>query len=148
MVDRSIITIVGKEQARTNFKFIFHGHSSDCRVCKYRKACLDNLEQGRIYSIVKVTKKDLECRLHGGKGRVVEVVEDTIEVAVEARMAIQNALIEFDPIRCNLLKCENYEKCTPIGLFDGDKCKIIKIVSTLECPKGLSLISAFLQRQA
>ena len=148
MANRSIITIIGKEQARPNFKFIFNGYSRDCKVCKYSKACLNNLEAGRIYSIVKITKKDLECKLHGGKGRVVEVFEEDIEGAIEARMAIQDALIEFNPISCDLLACETYKKCAPLGLIDGDKCKIIKITGTLDCPKGLGLFSAFFQRQA
>ena len=148
MTNRGIITIIGKEQARTNFKFIFHGHSNDCKVCKYNKACLSKLEAGRIYVIIRTTKKDLECKLHGGKGRVVEVIEETVEGVVDARMAIQDVLIEFNPIGCNRLTCKNYKKCVPSGLIDGDKCKVIKIIGTMDCPKGLSLVSVSFQRQA
>ncbi len=147
MTNQNIITIIGKEQARVNYRFQFHGYSNDCKTCKYGKACLNNLEAGRIYAIVKVTEKELECMLHGGKGKVVEVVEGAIKSAIDARMAIQDVLIEYTPIECGLLSCKNYEICSPQGLIRGDRCRIIKIMDTLDCNKGFSLVSVSLQRQ-
>ena len=134
------------KQARIGYKFFFQGYSCFCRVCEYKKACLDNLEEGRIYSIAKVKNKKLSCELHGGEGRVVEVIEEPIEAAIKSRIAIPDALIDFDSIECESFTCKNYCKCNPSGLFDRDKCKMIEIVGVLDCPKGFSLSSVLLQR--
>ncbi len=147
MENKIIITIIGEKQARIDYKFLFRGYSGDCKDCKYNKACLDNLEQGRVYCVVKVTKKELPCKLHDGKCRVVEVVEKPKEAIIETRMSIQDALVEFHPIECDLLSCENYEKCVPLGLFKGDRCKILKVIQNIDCPKGLDLILTSLLRQ-
>lgn len=147
MTNKTIITIIGEKQARVDFKFLFRAYPDDCKDCKYKKACLDNLEQGRVYCVVKVTKKELPCKLHGEKCRVVEVVETPIEAIIETRMSIQDALMEFHPIECDLLSCENYVKCVPFGLFKGDRCKILEVTQNIDCPRGLDLILTSLLRQ-
>ncbi|WP_455277097.1 UPF0179 family protein [[Eubacterium] cellulosolvens] len=146
MGDKKIITIIGPKQARIGFRFLYQGTSDTCNVCKYQNACLDNLEEGRIYSIKKVKNKKLPCELHGSQGRVVEVVEDPIEAAIEKHIAIQDALINFNSLECDALECENIIKCNPLGLFNGDKCKVIKIMDVIDCPKGFEISSVLLQR--
>lgn len=147
MGDKKIITIIGPKQARAGFKFLYQGFSSTCKVCKYHNACLDNLEEGRTYSIKKVKNKKLPCELHGGQGKVVEVVEGPIEAVIEKHIAIQDALINFNSLECDTLECKNRIKCNPLGLFDGDKCKVIKIMDDLDCPKGFEISSVLLQRR-
>jgi uncharacterized protein (UPF0179 family) len=144
--DKRIITIIGPKQARVGFKFLYQGFSDTCKVCKYNNACLDNLEEGRTYSIKKVRSKKLPCELHGGEGKVVEVFEGPIEAAIEKHIAIQDALINFNSLECDTLECENRIKCNPLGLFNGDKCKVVKIMGVLDCPKGFEISSALLQR--
>jgi uncharacterized protein (UPF0179 family) len=144
----NIITIIGKNQARVGFKFLFLGYSNECEDCEFRKACLNNLEQNRAYEVVKITKKKLECKLHGAESRVVEVTEKPVEVAVESRIAIQDAIIKYDQIKCDFMTCENYKKCIPIGLSDGDKCKIFEVIENIECPKGNELTLISLSRQS
>lgn len=147
MGDKNIITIIGPKQARIGFRFLYQGFSDTCKACKYHNACLDNLDEGRIYSIKKVKNKKLPCELHGGQGKVVEVVEDSIKAALEKHVAIQDALINFNSLECDTLECENRIKCNPLGLFDGDKCKVIKIMDVIDCPKGFEISSVLLQRR-
>ncbi len=148
MLKKNIITIIGENQARVGFKFLFLSHSNECEDCEYRKACLNNLEQNRVYEVVKITKKKLECKLHGTESRVVEVAEKSIEVAVESRIAIQDAVMEFNRIKCDFMACENYNKCMPMGLSEGDKCKILEVMENIKCPKGNELTLTFLLRQS
>ena len=147
MGDKKIITIIGPKQARVGFKFLYQGFSSTCKVCEYNNTCLDNLEEGRIYSIKKVKNKKLPCELHGGEGKVVEVVEGPIEAAIEKRVAIQDALINFNSLECDALECKNSIQCNPLGLFNGDKCKVVKIMGVLDCSKGFEISSVLLQRR-
>ena len=148
MLKKNIITIIGENQARLGFKFLFHGYSSECKDCKFNKACLNNLEQNRVYEVVKVTKKKLKCKLHGNECRVVEVIERSIECAIESRFAIQDALIEFNLMKCDSLNCENYKKCVPVGLFDKDRCKVLEVKQKIKCPKNNELTLTSLLRQS
>jgi uncharacterized protein (UPF0179 family) len=145
--EKKIITIVGPKQARVGFKFLYKGISDTCKECKYSNACLNNLQEGRIYSIKKVKSKKLPCELHGGEGRVVEVFEGPVEAAIEKHAAIQDALINFNLLECDAFECENIIRCNPLGLFNGDKCKVIKIMGVLDCPKGFEISSVLLQRR-
>jgi len=148
LLKKNIITIIGENQARVGFKFLFHGYSIECEDCEYKKACLNNLEQDRVYEVVKIAKKKLECKLHGNGSRVVEVAEKSVEAAVESRIAIQDAIIEFNLIKCDFMICENYKKCIPMGLSEGDKCKILEVMENIKCPKGNELTLTFLLRQS
>ena len=148
MSKKNIITIIGENQARVGFKFLFLNYSNECEDCEYRKACLNSLEQNRVYEVVKIIKKKLECKLHGNESRVVEVAEKSAEVAIESRIAIQDAIIKLDHMECDFMGCENYEKCVPRGLSKGDKCKILEVMENIECSKGNELTLTFLSRQS
>ncbi len=74
------------------------------------------------------------CPLHEGKVRVVEVVEPSIEVAIEPRLAVVGSVITLKLEDCPDLDKRDLFKPEG-GLFDGgDSVKIIEITGgEVEC---------------
>jgi len=128
----AIITLVGEKLARPGVEFIYYGPAEPCKTCKLAGVCVGNLEPGRRYKILRVrSMPSHSCPLHEGKVRVVEVVEPSIEVAIEPRLAIIGSVVrlKFEP-------CSDPEKADlfrPEGLFEGDHVKIIEITGEIEC---------------
>jgi len=140
------ITIVGVDQARLGYTFLFQGPASMCKNCDFYNVCVENLESGRIYRIIDVGKKKLFCKLLQEEGFVVEVEESPIEVWLDRRLAIRDAIITFNPPTCSISGCENYEKCIPAGLAAGDRCKVIESGQVVQCPEKFELVLAWLLR--
>lgn len=140
------VTVVGEAQARVSYAFVFNGPANPCFKCKYYKACLEGLERGRVYVVRNVLDKVLECTLHSGAGRLVEIEEGVIEAAVEAKKAILGALIEFREVECGNQACGNRGLCNPVGLRDGDRCRVVEAGGKVTCPLGFRLLFVRLQR--
>ena len=117
-----------------------------CKNCNLYKVCVENLESGRVYSVVDLGKKKLHCKLLQEEGFVVEVEESPIEVCLDRRLAIRDAVITFNPASCGISGCENHEKCIPVGLVAGDRCKVIGSGQVVQCPEKLELVLVSLQR--
>lgn len=141
------VTLIGEKQARVGFRFLFEGTTELCARCEVRKVCLGNLEPARIYEVSKVSKKRFPCLLHAEDAIVVEVDEPPVEAAVEARVAINNALITYTKIDCSNRACKNWTKCFPAGLIESDRCKVVNVKGPLRCPLKAQLLSVSLQRQ-
>ena len=128
----AIITLVGEKLARPGVEFIFYGPAEPCKTCKLAGVCVGNLEPGRRYKILRVrSMPSHSCPLHEGKVRVVEVVEPSIEVAVEPRMAIAGSVIRLKFEDCD--ERDKQDLFRPEGLFEGDQVKIIEITGEIEC---------------
>ena len=128
----AIITLVGEKLARPGVEFIFYGPAEPCKTCKLAGVCVGNLEPGRRYKILRVrSMPSHSCPLHEGKVRVVEVVEPSIEVAVEPRMAIAGSVIRLKFEDCD--ERDKQDLFRPEGLFEGDQVKIIEITGEVEC---------------
>jgi uncharacterized protein (UPF0179 family) len=140
------ITIIGKNQAKLGYVFLFNKPSSFCIKCKYYKPCMEGLETGRVYIVKKVLKKTFDCKLHFDGGRLIEVDEANIEANIEAKSAILGAIIDFHAVKCKNVLCENYVKCAPLGLQDGDKCKVIEVYGKVTCPLEVPLSFVRLHR--
>lgn len=140
------VTVVGESQARVGYAFVFNGPAEACFKCKYYKACLEGLEEGRVYAVRSVLDKALDCKLHSGAGRLVEIEEEAIEAAVEEKKAILGALIDFRAVECGNRVCGNRGLCNPVGLRHGDKCRVVKAGGKVICPLGFRLLSVRLQR--
>ncbi|MEM3440514.1 MAG: UPF0179 family protein, partial [Candidatus Bathyarchaeia archaeon] len=119
-MSRRKITILGIGQAREGFRFIFEGSPEPCRHCEFFNACSGRLEPGRIYKVISVKERNLPCRLHGGGAKVVEVEESCIEASLERRLAVEGALISYNPIECGRENCGQKVLCRPLGLRAGD----------------------------
>jgi len=128
------ITIVGSKEAREGFTFIHKGKAEKCIECEFRKVCIDNLEQNRVYEVVGVRERRIPCTIHDNGAQVVEVREIDVKTAIPPKWAFEGANHTFYPRECKRIECENYDLCFPVGLAPGDKCRIIKILGKRECP--------------
>ena len=129
--------------AKPGLKFIFEGLTSECVKCKFFKVC-SNLERGRIYEVKRLRKIKHKCPLHGNVV-VVEVELADVDAAVKANMAIEGVIITFRRIWCDFRSCKYRSLCNPVGLFDGDKCKIVEVKGKINCPKGFNLYECTLR---
>ncbi len=128
----AIITLVGEKLARPGVEFVYYGPAEPCRTCKLAGVCVGNLEPGRRYKILRVrSMPSHSCPLHEGKVRVVEVVEPSIEVAVEPKLAIAGSVITIEFGECN--EPEKEHLFHPEGLFSGDHVKVIEVLGDIEC---------------
>ncbi|WP_297508810.1 UPF0179 family protein [Thermococcus sp.] len=128
----AIITLVGEKLAKPGLEFIFYGPAEPCKTCKLAGVCVGNLEPGRRYKILRVrSMPSHSCPLHEGKVRVVEVVEPSIEVAVEPRLAIVGSIIQLKFEECSDPK--KIDIFRPEGLFEGDSVKVIEVTGEVEC---------------
>ncbi|MBS7623140.1 UPF0179 family protein [Candidatus Bathyarchaeota archaeon] len=141
------VTLVGERQARVGFRFLFEGTTELCSRCEVRNVCLGNLESGRMYEVRKVSRKRFPCLLHFEDAVVVEVDEPPVGAAVETRTAINNALITYTKIDCANRACENWRRCSPAGLVEADRCRIVEVKGSLQCPLKMQLQQVSLQRQ-
>jgi len=141
------ITIVGLRQAKEGFTFLHSTAPEECKSCHLLKTCMESLEPGRVYIVIKVRNKTFPCRLHEEGVRVVEVEEPNLQVAIEARLSFPLATITFSPQDCRNLCCENSRFCMPCGLVGGDKCKILEVKERLECPLKRSLARVVVKRE-
>ncbi|RJS93868.1 UPF0179 family protein [Candidatus Bathyarchaeota archaeon] len=142
---RIIVTLVGKGQAKIGEVFIHRGPGSKCADCEYFHVCVDNIESGRIYEIIRVRDKTHFCKQYGIEMQVVEVINAKIPAAVFAKQAIQGAIITFRPPACDREECEAYNLCFPEGLKLGDRCEILEVIQNLQCPLGFPRKKVLLQ---
>jgi uncharacterized protein (UPF0179 family) len=141
------ITLVGFKQAKKGFSFLHSTTLEECKSCELLKTCMESLEERRIYTVIKVRNKVFPCPVHDEGVRVVEVEESCLEVALEPRLSFPLATITFHPQGCKNLRCNNSKVCSPGGLIDGDKCKILEVKERLECPLKRPLVRARVERE-
>lgn len=136
-----MITLIGKTLAEEGLKFMHYGASAECEACRFKSTCIDSLEEGRMYVIVEVKDTEQPCPIHeGGKVKVVEVEKADIEALVDTKKAFEGSMIPVNFPECDN-ECTMRELCFPEGLYEGDKCKIVKSIGkpSNECIKGLKL---------
>ena len=146
MKKKSIITLIGIKQAREGFAFIHQEPSPECGSCQYFSVCIKNLEIGRIYEVVQIRKNVFQCEIHEAGVQVVKVIERDISTTLPLNRVIEGVVITYQEQECDNEVCQNYEYCTPRGLFNGDRCLIWEIGEKTECPKGFSLAGVVLRR--
>ena len=134
-----MITLIGKELAQEGLEFQYLGPLLECRNCKLKNVCF-NLDEGKWYRITAVRDKEHDCKVHdGGKVVTVEVEELPVPLALNAKGVVEGETVTFKPINCKEYDCEYYELCHPLGLRDGTKIKVEKIVEDIKCPKNKNL---------
>ena len=131
-----IVTLVGKGQAKVGEVFIHRGPGSKCAECEYYQVCIENIEYGRVYEIVKVRDKTLFCSRYEMEMQVVEVVNAKIPSAIPAKQAIPGAIITFRTPVCEEERCAFYDLCFPEGLKSGDQCEVLEVIQSVQCSLG------------
>jgi uncharacterized protein (UPF0179 family) len=141
------VTLIGKNQARIGFRFLFEGETGLCSSCNVKKVCVGNLKHDRLYEVVKISDRSFPCILHSGEAVVVEVSEPPIDAAISSKTAISGALIKYEKHECNKWDCIHWSRCFPPGLIHGDRYKVDKVKGSLVCPLGIPLLLVSLQTQ-
>ncbi len=138
MTDKPILTIIGENLAKKGLKFVYLGPASECKDCKVKTICLA-LEAGRMYEIKEVRDKTHDCRIHEGKGKVVEVVKVPVEAILPSRLAMEGSTIKYSSEECPDMTCPYYDICHSRALNDGVKYRVSRIKKDIKCPGGKSM---------
>ncbi|HEX7391872.1 MAG TPA: UPF0179 family protein [Thermoplasmata archaeon] len=134
-----LVTVVGEQQCRKGFEFVFGGPLGDCRDCKVKNVCF-HLEPNRWYRVTEVRDVHHECKIHEGGVRVVEVEKLPTKAAIPTRSAIEGTMLTFEETDCDRIGCPNFRICRPYGALDGMRFRVAAVKSDeLECPIGRSL---------
>lgn len=142
-----MITLIGKKIAKKGLVFMHCGAAPECEECRFKGTCVDSLEEGRLYIIRNVKDAEQKCKLHEGqKVKVVEVDKANIKALVDSKRAFEGSMIAIKSPECEET-CEMHELCFPEGLYEGDKCKIVKTLGrpSKKCAKGYELNTVILK---
>jgi len=139
-MEKNMITLIGNSLAIEGLEFMHYGPAPACDKCRFKNTCIDTLEEGRMYRITQVKNTQHPCAVHeGGKVKVVKVVKANINALIDSKIAFEGSNIVFTPPRCDE-ECDQKLLCTPAGLYENDRCKIIKnIGKKVQCAKGFDL---------
>lgn len=132
-MEKSKITLAGKNLAIEGMEFIYEGESSACEGCKLHKVC-HNLRPRRRYRIVNVRTNTLHsCNVHNEGAYTVEVVVAPIQSAVPSERAILHSRITFET-NCTETGCPNFSLCNPEGVIEDEGYHIEEVFGDLEKP--------------
>jgi uncharacterized protein (UPF0179 family) len=133
----TIYTLLSPSVARLGYSFEFLGESEPCGACRHRKSCIGKLENGEVYSVIKVGKNRLECPLIGQQAAVAQIRLAPRLLAVSSRSAVEgmNITVQAD----DGLPCGEECLCLPAHVKIGKRYIVERIVKkTFECPYGSS----------
>jgi hypothetical protein len=84
----SKVTLIGTRLAEVGREFVYRGESSACEGCPYRGQCL-NLSTDTRYRVTEVREnaQTLECAVHDGGVRAVEVEPASVPANVDSKGA-------------------------------------------------------------
>lgn len=136
-----MITLIGRNLAKEGLIFINYGASKKCETCRFKSSCLDSLDEGRMYVIKDIKDIEHPCPIHeGGKVKVIDVEKADIEALVTSKGAFEGSTVVFDAPDCDE-DCSMKYLCFPEGLYQNDKCRIVKVIGRPKnkCVKGLNL---------
>lgn len=136
----TLVTLIGEKLAEKNTEFIYIGPLNECRNCKLKNVCF-NLKTHRRYKITKVRDKRHNCNVHVGNVVVVEVEEQPIETAIDKKH-VEGSSTKIEKKNCDNIHCEFYDLCTNEAVQKDKTYKIVKIMESINCPKGYNLNKA------
>lgn len=134
------ITLVGERQAIVGHEFVYRGPQPECRECKVKAACL-NQDLGRRYRITRVRDVRHPCLLNEEHARVVEVEPAPPDISLPVRLAVEGAILGYEPLICANNACPNYRLCHPVGIDPGMRLRILEVGHELDCPLGYEIAS-------
>lgn len=135
-LNKRILTFIWEEYCKEGYSFIYEGMATECRGCSLAPVCHSNLIVHRTYRISRLRDKVVECKAFGRRARLVEVEEAILEAAIRPELAIEGAVIKFQPQTCSEVRCQYYERCSPAALKGDDSCKVVKTGKGFKCPKS------------
>jgi uncharacterized protein (UPF0179 family) len=124
----SEVTLIGTRLAEAGREFVFRGETSACEGCPYRGQCLD-LTVGTRYRITNVREnaQTLECAVHDGGVRAVEVEPTSIRANVPSRRAYAGSKAKLAG-DCPHTDCPSHTYCVPDGADFDVEYRIDEVV--------------------
>lgn len=135
------VTLVGERQAVVGHEFVYRGPQPECRDCKVKTVCL-NQEVGVRYRITAVRDVAHPCLLNEERARAVEVETAPPALSLPVRIAVEGAVVAYEPLVCANAACPNYRVCHPVGIEPGRKLRILGTGPDLACPLGYEIAPA------
>ena len=136
-----MITLIGKDLASEGIEFVYLGPAKECDDCRFKSSCVGNLELNRKYVITDVKENEQKCPIHAENIVIpVEVERAEIEVLSTSKNIFEGSTFTYNAPDCDEY-CEYHDFCFPDGLFENDKCIVLKNQGKHkeECKKGFSL---------
>ncbi len=133
------ITLVGERQAVVGHEFVYRGPQPECRGCRVKAACL-NQDVGRRYRIARVREVSHPCLLNEERARVVEVEAAPPRCSLPVQVAVEGAIVGYEPLVCANAACPNYRLCHPVGIAEGQRIRVNEVGRELDCPLGYTIV--------
>ncbi|WP_138797743.1 UPF0179 family protein [Halostella sp. PRR32] len=124
----SQVTLIGARLANEGEEFVYHGEASGCEGCPYRDQCL-NLSEGVKYRVdgVRENAQTLDCALHDGGVRAVEVEPASVRANVPSRNAYAGSKASLAG-PCPHVECPSHEFCVADGADEKEERQIQEVV--------------------
>ena len=112
----STVTLIGARLAEPDTEFVYEGEADGCAGCPYRSQCL-NLEVGTRYRVTDVREnaQTLECALHDGGVRAVEVEAVSVNANVPTKGSFAGSKATLAG-PCPYVDCPSHAYCVPDGI--------------------------------
>jgi hypothetical protein len=136
-----MITLIGKDLAKEGVEFVYLGPADECKDCKFKSTCVENLEENRKYIITEVKDNEQKCPIHSENMVIpVEIERAEIDILTTSKNIFEGSTFTFNAPECDE-NCEFQDLCFPEGLIENDKCIVIKNQGKHkdECKKGFKL---------
>ena len=136
-----MITLIGKDLAQKGVEFVYLGPAKECDDCRFKSSCVDSLELNRKYVITDVKDNEQKCPIHSQNIVIpVEIERAEIEILTTSKNIFEGSTFTYNAPECDE-NCEFHDSCFPEGLFENDKCIVLKNQGKHkeECKKGLKL---------
>ena len=139
------MTFVSEENAKLGFAFYFHEIHSECpKTCQLFTTCQGNVAPHKVYEVVEVLKRKLDCvkGFHEEPMVLVRIQEPEIFVSMYNRDIYEGSIVKFSPIHCDHEECPHIDHCDPNSLLvqATQKVKIVQVVEKIKkCPRELAL---------
>ena len=104
-----------------------------------KAACL-NQDVGRRYRITHVREVSHPCLLNEERVRVVEVEAAPPECSLPVQVAVEGAIVGYEPPVCANAACANFRVCHPVGVDAGQRVRVGRVGPELECPLGYAIV--------
>jgi len=134
-----LITLIGEPIAQEGKEFYYLGPQTECKECRLKAVCF-NLEQGSKYRIIKIRNQTHPCIAREDIVHVVEVEKMNTDAAVPKKFAIEGSLITFQNPKCENIGCDNYLRCHPTGMSEGNKYSVTAVEGNADCPIGEKMV--------
>lgn len=139
METKVVKTLVSKHVAKVGYRFVFSGHLDECAGCRFRSACLGNLEVGVVYEVVRVYDIVNRCPAVGDVV-TVDVRPAEVEIAVNPRAAVEGIVTTYRHIECRI-PCGYAELCRSPWVTSGSKVKVVSVGGKVSCGAGKNIVS-------